>query len=162
MNGLPAYRNLIFDFSRREIEKKYRGSYLGTFWAVLSPFLVLATYVFVYSYVFKVRVGDLDRIDFVIWLYAGLAVFFFFSEIVTTAPACIRTVPNFVKRVIFPLEVLVVARLLAALFSFSVNFILLLILILLKYQSLHWTLLLVPIIFLPTIIFSYGLALVFY
>ena len=107
-----AYWSLVFDFSRREIEKKYRGSYLGLVWLFLSPLLMLSVYTFVYSYVFRVKIMDMDRLDFVLWLYAGLAVFVFFSDVVTTTTSCIRDSPNYVKKVIFPLEVLVSSRVL--------------------------------------------------
>jgi lipopolysaccharide transport system permease protein len=160
MNRLPAYWNLVFDFSRREIEKKYRGSYLGLFWVFLSPFLMLAIYTFVYSYVLQVKLAGMDRLDFVLWMYAGLTVFFFFSDVVTTSPSCIRSFPNYVKRVIFPLEVLVSTRVIAAFFSFFVNFLLLLLVLLLKRQTLHGTLLLAPLVLLPTVLFAYGLAMI--
>ena len=160
MKQLPLYWNLILDFSRRDIEKKYRGSFLGLFWSVLSPLLMLGIYTFVYSYVFQVKVGGMDRMDFVIWLYAGLTVFFFFSDVAITAPAIIRNVPNYVKKVIFPLEILVSSRLVVAAFSFAINFCLLIILFWLKHHTLHGTVLLAPLILLPTIIFTYGLALI--
>jgi lipopolysaccharide transport system permease protein len=157
---LPIYWNLILDFSRRDIEKKYRGSFLGLFWTFLSPLLMLGVYTFVYSYVLQVRVGGMDRMDFVIWLYAGLTVFFFFSDVAITAPATIRSVPNYVKKVIFPLEILVSSRIVVAFFSFTINFCLLIILFWLKHHAVHGTVLWTPLILLPTMIFTYGLALI--
>jgi len=154
----PAYWNLVFDFSRREIEKKYRGSYLGAIWLFLSPFLMLAVYTFVYSYVFRLRITEMDDLDFVLWLYAGLAIFFFFSDVVTTTASCIRNSPNYVKKVIFPLEVLVSSKVIAAFFSFVVNLILLTIFILIKRKNLQPTVLLIPVMILPTVLFAYGLA----
>jgi lipopolysaccharide transport system permease protein len=155
-----AYWNLVFDFSRREIEKKYRGSYLGTIWLFLSPLLMLAVYTFVYSYVFRVKISEMDRLDFVIWLYAGLAVFFFFSDVVTSTTSCIRNSPNYVKKVIFPIEVLVSSKVVSACFSFLINFLLLLVFLLIKQRSLQTTILLTPLIIFPTLIFAYGLAMI--
>lgn len=155
---LLAYWNLVFDFSRREIEKKYRGSYLGFVWLFLSPFLMLAVYTFVYSYVFRVKITEMDRLDFVLWLYAGLAVFFFFSDVVTSTSSCIRNSPNYVKKVIFPLEVLVSSKVVSAGFSFLINFIFLVLFLLVKQRSLQITILLTPLMIFPTIIFAYGLA----
>jgi lipopolysaccharide transport system permease protein len=153
-----AYWNLVFDFSRREIQKKYRGSYLGFVWLFLSPFLMLAVYTFVYSYIFRVKITEMDRLDFVLWLYAGLAVFFFFSDVVTSTTSCIRNSPNYVKKVIFPLEVLVSSKVIAAFFSFGVNVTLLAVFILIKRGGLQPTILLIPVMILPTIFFAYGLA----
>jgi lipopolysaccharide transport system permease protein len=155
-----AYWSLVFDFSRREIEKKYRGSYLGLVWLFLSPLLMLSVYTFVYSYVFRVKIMDMDRLDFVLWLYAGLAVFVFFSDVVTTTTSCIRDSPNYVKKVIFPLEVLVSSRVISACFSFLVNFLLLVVFLLVKQKGLQTTILIVPLIFFPTVVFAYGLAMV--
>jgi lipopolysaccharide transport system permease protein len=155
-----AYWNLVFDFSRREIEQKYRGSYLGFLWLFLSPFLMLAVYTFVYSYVFGVRIVGMDRLDFVLWLYAGLTVFFFFSDVVTTATRCIRNSPNYVKKVIFPLEVLVSSKVISASFSFLINFSLLVLFLCIKQKGLQGTILLAPLVLLPTVIFAYGLAMV--
>ena len=157
---LLAYWNLTFDFSRREIEKKYRGSYLGLLWLFLSPFLMLAVYTFVYSFVFRVKIAEMDRLDFIIWLYAGLAVFFFFSDVVTSTPSCIRNSPNYVKKVIFPLEVLVSSKVVSAGFSFLINFLLLMAFLLIKQRSLQTTTLLMPLIIFPTIVFAYGLAMI--
>ena len=156
----PAYWNLVLDFSRREIEQKYRGSYLGFVWLFLAPVLMLAVYTFVYSYVFRVKVMTMDRLDFVLWLYAGLTVFFFFSDVVTSATSCIRRSPNYVKKVIFPLEVLVSSKIIAAAFSFLVNFLLLLVFLFFKQRGLQVTILLVPLVVFPTVIFAYGLAMV--
>jgi lipopolysaccharide transport system permease protein len=153
-----AYWNLVFDFSRREIEKKYRGSYLGFVWLFLSPFLMLAVYTFVYSYVFRVKITEMDRLDFILWLYAGLAVFFFFSDVVTSASSCIRNSPNYVKKVIFPLEVLVSSKVISACFSFLINFLLLILFLLVKQRSLQITILLAPLMVFPTVMFAYGLA----
>lgn len=155
-----AYWNLVFDFARREIEKKYRGSYLGFVWLFLSPFLMLTVYTFVYSYVFRVKITEMDRLDFVLWLYAGLAVFFFFSDVVTSTSSCIRNSPNYVKKVIFPLEVLVSSKVISACFSFAVNFLLLVLLLLLKHRGLQVTVLLTPLLVLPTVLFAYGLGMI--
>ena len=155
-----AYWNLVFDFSRREIEKKYRGSYLGFVWLFLSPFLMLAVYTFVYSYVFRVKITEMDRLDFVLWLYAGLAIFLFFSDVVTSTTSCIRNSPNYVKKVIFPLEVLVSSKVISACFSFLINFLLLLVFLLIKQGSFQITILLTPLMIFPTVIFAYGLAMI--
>lgn len=158
VNFLSMPWRLILDFSRREIEKKYRGSYLGVFWVFLGPFLLLGIYTFVYSYVLQVKLGDQDRLDYIIWLYAGLSIFFFVSDVVTTSPPCIRNSPNYVKKVIFPLKVLVSSKFLSALFPFIINFLLLTVLVLFKQHTFHITLLLIPIVLFPVFLFAYGLA----
>jgi lipopolysaccharide transport system permease protein len=160
MIRLPINWTLTFDFSRREIEKKYRGAYLGIIWIFLSPLLMLAVYTFVYSYIFRVKVTGMDRVDFVLWLYAGLMVFFFFSEVVTMAPTCIRGSPNYVKKVIFPLEVLIGSKIISAFVSFCINFLLLIACLLLKQHALHGTVILAPLVLLPTLLLSYGVALI--
>lgn len=151
---------LIVDFSRREIEKKYRGSYLGILWVFVEPFLLLGIYTFVYAYILRVKVPDLDSVDFVIWLYAGLTIFIFFADVITTATPSIRNSPNYVKKVIFPLEVLVTSKLISALFSFAANFLLLVIFVLLKRHTLYGTIFFTPLVLLPAVIFVYGVAMI--
>ncbi|MBU3740562.1 MAG: hypothetical protein FGM55_16630, partial [Rhodoferax sp.] len=107
---------LIGQLTRRSVQARYRQSWLGTAWAVLTPLLMLGVYTLVFRHVFKVRWGTLDEgnLAFALRLYAGLAVFNFFAECVSRAPGLVLAQPNLVKKVVFPLEVLPWVNALAA------------------------------------------------
>jgi lipopolysaccharide transport system permease protein len=111
------HAHLIRQLVRREIEGRYRASMLGLLWAVLMPLAMLAVYTLVFREVFKARWGGADGgsgLEFALYVFAGLAVFNFFAECITRAPSLILTQPNFVKRVVFPLEILPWISVLAA------------------------------------------------
>jgi lipopolysaccharide transport system permease protein len=148
---------LTLDLARREVERRYRGSFLGLGWVVLGPFLLLGIYTFVYSVVLGVRIPGQDRLGFVVWLYAGLNMFTLFSDVLTAMPAAIRNNPNYVKRMIFPLEALIWARLFAALFFFAVNTSLLVLFVVVTQRTVHGTLLLVPVLLVPIVLLAGGI-----
>lgn len=106
--GIWRYRELMLVFIKRDILGRYKGSILGLFWSFFHPLLMLAVYTFVFSVVFQARwaIGSDTREDFALILFAGLIVFNLFSECVNRAPGLIVSHSNYVKRVIFPLEIL--------------------------------------------------------
>jgi lipopolysaccharide transport system permease protein len=154
-------RQLIWQMTRREVVGRYRGSLLGLAWSFLNPLLMLLVYTFVFSVVFKSRwgvsVGE-SQADFAIILFAGMIVFSFFAEIVNRAPGLIISNVNYVKKVVFPLEVLPWVTLGSVLFHSLVSLIVLLLLQLIVNLSLPWTALFFPLVLLPLIFASMGLA----
>lgn len=102
-------RELLWRLTEREVLGRYRGSLLGIAWSLLNPLAMLGVYTFVFSQVFKARWGNLEEsgpIAFAVNLFAGLIVFNFFAECANRAPGIILANPNYVKKVIFPLEIL--------------------------------------------------------
>ncbi len=111
------HKDLILRLTRRDVMGRYDGSYLGIVWSVLTPLLLLAIYTFVFSVVFHARWGSLENEGagfYAITLYASLVAFFIFSEVAAAAPQIITRNPNYVTRVVFPLEVLPAVQALAA------------------------------------------------
>lgn len=106
--SLVRHGRLIFELCRRDITGRYRGSMGGLFWAFLNPLLMLAIYSFVFGYIFKSRwtAEATGNTHFSIVLFIGLIVSNFFSECLNRAPILITSNPNYVKKVIFPLETL--------------------------------------------------------
>lgn len=154
-------RQLIWQMTRREIVGRYRGSVIGLAWSFITPVLMLFVYTFVFSVVFKARWGtgsNESRADFAIILFAGLIVFGLFSEVVNRAPRQIVTNANYVKKVVFPLEILSWVYLGSVLFHSLVSLAVLLIAQLIINQSMPWTVLLFPLVLLPLIFASLGAA----
>jgi lipopolysaccharide transport system permease protein len=161
VRGLWKHRELIAQLTRREITQRYQGTYLGVFWSFLNPFLMLLIYTFVFSVVFQAKWGDVNRPtdigQFALTLFAGLIPFNVFSEVVTRAPSLILQVPNYVKRVVFPLEVLVVVALGSALVHSLISVGILLVGIVLCMGFLAPTAVFLPLIYLPLILLCLGL-----
>jgi lipopolysaccharide transport system permease protein len=101
-------RTLIGLLVKREAIGRYQGSVLGLLWSFFHPLLMLTVYTFVFSIVFKARWGlaDDSRAVYALVLFAGLVVFSLFSECLNRAPSLIVANVNYVKKVIFPLEIL--------------------------------------------------------
>lgn len=145
--------------TKREIKKKYQGSILGLAWTFITPLLMLTVYTFVFSVVLKSRWGvnsNESRADFAIILFAGLIVFNIFSESLNQAPQLVVQNVNYVKKVIFPLEILSWVSLGSILFHSIVSTgILLIIQFLIKFY-LPWTAIFFPIVILPMVLLSLG------
>src|SRR3954468_20545759 len=128
--GLWRHRELIAQFTHRNIELRHRGSRLGAFWALLNPLSMLALYFMVFGLFFKqtfqVVPGE-TRYDFSLAMFLGLALFHVFAETLALAPSVITANPNFVKKVVFPLEVLPVAAIGSSAFHLGVSLILVLV-----------------------------------
>ncbi|WP_213226350.1 ABC transporter permease [Caballeronia sp. NK8] len=126
IRSLVKNHRLMFDLARRDAVGRYKGSFLGIFWSLLTPLLMLSVYTFVFNGIFKSRwagggVQTGSHAEFAVVLFAGMIVFNVFSECVNRAPAMILSNTNFVKKIIFPLEILPCVNLLSALFHASVS-----------------------------------------
>ncbi|MBI5937528.1 MAG: ABC transporter permease [Betaproteobacteria bacterium] len=108
-------RELLWELIRQDIAGRYRGSWLGLLWALLLPLLMLGMYVLVFGYFLRVRWADIASEGGVaLALYAGILLFNFLSDVLTRAPNLIIGNPSFVKKVVFPLDLLPVVTLSAA------------------------------------------------
>lgn len=154
-------RNLIRQMVKREIIGRYRGSIMGLAWSFFNPVLMLAVYTFVFSVIFSARWGlgeEESKIQFAVVLFAGLIVHGLMAEVLNRAPGLILGNVNYVKKVIFPLEILPVVSIGAALFQSLVSFGVLLIALLYFNGYLPWTAVLTPLVIMPLVILTLGLA----
>lgn len=161
--GKSLWRNrqLIIQMARREVVGRYKGSAMGLAWSFLNPVFMLAVYTFVFSVVFKARWGiggEESKTQFALVLFVGLIVHGLFAEVLNRAPVLILSNANYVKKVVFPLEILPVISMGAALFHTLISLCVLLAAFTLFNGYLHWTVVFTPLIFLPLIILTLGLA----
>jgi lipopolysaccharide transport system permease protein len=134
-------RQLVWQLTRREVIGRYRGSLMGLAWSFLTPLLMLVVYTFVFSVVFT-----------------GMIVFNLFAEIVNRAPGLIVSNTNYVKKVVFPLEIFSWVTLGSVLFHSLVSLIVLLLVQIALNHSLPWTVIFFPFVLLPLIFASLGVA----
>lgn len=154
-------RHLIWQMTRREIVGRYRGSLIGGAWSFVYPLLMLAIYTFVFSVVFKSRWGQdqsESKTDFAITLFAGMIVFNIFSEVINCAPGLVIQNVNYVKKVVFPLEILPWIAIGASLFHAAASLLVLLVAQLLIKMAIPLTVLLLPLVLLPLVLLCLGLA----
>ena len=154
-------RGIIYQVSRREIVGRYKGSVLGGLWSFINPLMMLAVYTFVFSYILKAKWSGAqsgDPFEYPLLLLSGMIVHSFFAEVLLRAPSAIVANVSFVKKIVFPLEVLPITILAAAIFHFGISLILFVGLFLLTHGFVHWTSIFLPIILLPLILIATGVA----
>lgn len=157
---LWRHRELIRQFTRREVEGRYRGSLLGVFWSFVNPVALLFIYTFVFGIVFQARWPNARTrglLEYAVVLFGGIIVFGVFSECVSRAAGIIVAVPNYVRKVVFPLEILPVTVLGSALFHALVSLGVLFLAELIHSGRLEPTILLLPIVLVPLVLLSAGL-----
>jgi len=158
----PSYhKGLLYALVKRDISARYRGSWLGLFWSVLNPILLLVVYYFVFTHVFKARLPQLydgRDIAFSGFIFSGLIVYFLFSEVITRAPSVIQDNANYVKKVVFPIEVLPLVTVLSAAFNFVIAFVVLQGFLLISGEGIKLTSLMFPLIAVPYLLFLMGIA----
>ncbi len=161
--GKSLWRNrqLIGQMTRRDVAGRYKGSALGLAWSFFNPVFMLAVYTFVFSVVFKARWGlggEESKTQFAVVLFVGMIVHGLLAEVLNRAPGLILGNVNYVKKVVFPLEILPVISMGAALFHSLVSLGVLLIAFALFNGYLHWTAVFTPLVVLPLVILTLGLA----
>lgn len=161
LKGFHHNRGLIWQMTKREVMGRYKGSFFGLAWSLFNPLMMLVVYTFVFSVVFKTRWGtdpNAGKTDFAIVLFIGLIIFNLFSECIGRSPGLITSNVNYVKKVVFPLEILIFINFFAAFFHALVSFAVLLLAIIVFKQQVHLTILLLPIIVLPLMLAILGLS----
>jgi lipopolysaccharide transport system permease protein len=151
IHGFVSHRSLIWELSKREVLGRYRGASFGLAWSIISPFMMLGVYAFAFGTVMKSRWPQEAGGDhsYAIILFVGLVLHGFLAECITRAPSLIVANPNFVKKVVFPLEVLPWSMLLSALFHTFMNLLVLAFLMLVLERHLPPSILYFPLILLP-------------
>lgn len=158
--ALFTHRRLIVQLAGRDIAARYRGSMLGMGWSLLNPLLLLAVYTFVFSTVFQARFGaqaSESKFDFALMLFAGMIVHGFFAECLSRAPMVILGNVNFVKKVVFPLEVYPAVILLSTLFHSAISLAVLMVFAIAAHGSLPITVMLLPVVLAPFALLILGL-----
>ena len=158
--SLMRSRSLVWELSKREVLGRYRGASFGLAWSVISPFLMLGVYAFAFGQLMKSRWPHETGGDhpYAVILFTGLIIHGFFAECLTRASTLIIANPNFVKRVVFPLDILPWPMVLSALFHTCVNLCVLSALMLVVETRLHATMLLLPLVLLPLVLMTLGVS----
>ncbi len=153
-----CHRWLLLSLIKQEIAGRYKGSTLGLFWSFVTPLFMLAVYTFAFGVVFQARWGALEESTwaFAVVLFAGLMVFNLFAECLNRSPSLVLDNVNYVKKVIFPLEILPAVVLGSALFHMGISVLVWFVFHLFLFGLPPVTILLLPFVLLPLVLFSLG------
>jgi lipopolysaccharide transport system permease protein len=164
---LAARRLLLWEMGKRDIRDRYVGQTLGVYWAVLTPLLTMAVYLFIFAFVFRIRMpaSTMDGMaqgwggSYALYLLSGLIPWMGFQEVMNRATAAVTGNANLVKQVIFPLEILPLKILLSAFLAQGVALAIFLAYGLLRFGPPSPMILLLPWLFLVQLLASAGIAL---
>lgn len=156
----PASRHLLWQLVRRDLAARYRGSLLGVVWMLAAPLLMLLVYSFVFGVVFQAKWGvDVhgQAVPFPLLLFSGLILHAVLAEALPRAATLIRAHPNYVRKVVFPVELLPVMATCSAFSLLAIQFALLVAACAVYgiYPAPHW-LWLIPLL-LPYVLLVLGL-----
>ncbi len=158
---LRARMELLLPLIRRDVAGRYRGSALGLLWSFLNPLFMLSIFTLVFGAVFQSRwgaSGGQSLTEFSIILFTGLTVFQFFAEVVNRAPGLILANAGYVKKIVFPLQLLPLVAVGSALFHAAVSFALIVAFIALMRGGVPATAWLLPLVLAPLVLLTVGLA----
>ncbi len=158
ISGIWRNRELTLILIRRDITERYRGSFFGLLWSFAQPALMLVVYTAFFGKIMRTRWVDETEStgNFALILFSGLLVFNMFAECLNRSPSLILANVNYVKRVVFPLEILPVVALGSALFQTSVSILVWLIGFVFLCGVPHFTVFYFPVIILPLIFLILG------
>ena len=154
-------RTLVLSLARRDVLGRYSGSFLGLMWSFFNPLLMLGVYTYVFGIVFKARWNpdaSTGILEFAVVLFAGLLTFGIFSECVNRAPSLMMQNPGFVKRVVFPLEIMPWVVLCSSLFHTLISLAVLALVMLAGFGALPATWPLIVVVLVPLILFVLGIS----
>lgn len=162
VRSTAAHAGLIRELTVRDLAQRYRGSALGMVWTLVTPLVLLAIFTYVFAVVFKARWPGLSdeasKVDFALAIFCGIVAFGLFSEPVGRAPGLVLASPSYVKRIVFPLEVLPVVAVCSALVIFLANFAVLLAATLIFRGQIPLTALALPVIIAPVAVMGLGVS----
>ncbi|QKZ06175.1 ABC transporter permease [Pseudomonas eucalypticola] len=160
VRSLWTNRQLIGQMTKREVIGRYRGSVMGLAWSFFNPVLMLAVYTFVFSEIFNSRWAGMDpgKGGFAILLFVGMIVHGVFAECANRSPSLIMSNANYVKKVLFPIEILPVISLGSAIFHGCISLIVLLLAQLALAHTLCWTAVFFPLVLIPLILGTLGIS----
>lgn len=155
------HKGLIYQLTKRDLAQRYRGSYLGFIWTLITPFMLLLIYMFVFNVVMKARWGitpDEGPMEFALGLFCGLILWSIFGETAASAATLILNNTSYVTKTVFPLEILPVIAVGSCLVRAAIGLVVLLAGIVLFGEGISWKLIILVLPFMGMVLFSMGAA----
>lgn len=159
-NSIRRNFDLILQMTRREVIGRYRGSVLGLAWSFFNPLIMLAVYTLVFSVVFQAKwgTGSDSKSEFALVLFVGMIVHGILAECLNNSPTLMLRNVSYVKKVVFPLEILPWVVMGSTLFHAFVSVLVWMVFYLVVNQTLQWTAVFLPVVLLPLVLFTMGVS----
>jgi len=151
---LISYRELLFSLTKKELKVKYRGSFLGFFWSLLNPVLIMLVYSFVFSIVLRQGIKEFE-----VFLLCALLPFNFFSNSVNYGAGSIISNANLVKKIYFPKEIIPLSIVLSNLINFLLELLILFVVLSIFRYKFYTYIYLLPVIIIVQVFFVSGISL---
>lgn len=161
VHSIWSNRGLLVQMIRRDVAGRYKGAAMGIAWSFVTPILMLLVYTFVFSVVFQARWGETmpsGKVHFALVMFVGMLVHGLFSEVINRAPGLVLSNPNYVKKVIFPVETLPVMAIGSAIFHTTISAFIFLAALLLMNGRIEWTAVFLPVVMAPLVVLTLGFA----
>lgn len=152
---------LLRQLTVREIELRHKGSWLGKIWIIAHPLLLLSVYTLVFSVIYDGSYGVIESetpSQYALGIFLGITFLHLFNDSLGGAVTAITGNPNYVKKVVFPLETLPISLVFTNIYNFSASLILCILGISILTDGPSITILWLPLIVVPSIIFAIGVA----
>lgn len=145
------HRSLIYQMTKRELIAQHRGMLLGSVWLLLMPLILLGTYTLIFSVVFGVapRATRGGMVSYPLLIFSGMTVFAFYAECLVKPSTYLKSNASYVKKILFPTEILGVVIFGEAFLKALIQLGLLLVFYFIVHDKISWTFLLLPLIWLP-------------
>ncbi|NYT58698.1 ABC transporter permease [Alcaligenaceae bacterium] len=157
ISGLYRNHALLLGMTHREIWGRYKGASMGLLWSLITPLLMLAVYTTVFGGIFRARWGgNGTTIEFALQLFCGMTLHGLLADCLTRAPSKMLEHANYVKKVVFPLEILPVIVVLSSLFHMAMGLLILIVGSIIIHQTVFVTLIAIPAVLAPLVLLCLG------
>jgi lipopolysaccharide transport system permease protein len=146
--------------AKREVTDRYLGQSFGSFWVLIHPIVIMGVYVFVFAYVFKMKLGGSPEfpLDYTTYLLSGIIPWMCFQETMAKASIAVVSNASLVRQIVFPIEVLPVKTVIASFVTMIISLIILIIYVLGSNHGLQWTYMLLPFLIFFQIVAMIGIS----
>lgn len=162
LHEMVSHRELLGSFVGRDLTSKYKGTFLGFFWNVINPLVMLVLYTFIFSVILKVKFGAAGTTgNFALYLLCGMVPWLAFSEAIGKATGIIMTHHNLVKKTVFPLEILPCYTVISGVVTECIGLGILLVAATVASNGLKVSVAFLPVLIVLQVLFTLGLAFFF-
>ena len=164
-SNLQTKLDLLITLVQRDLSARYKGSVLGNFWTLIQQLTQLIIYTYVFSIVLKVKLNSAqlhqsplagNNFLFALWLFAGLIPWGAITVSLIASSGSVIAQPNLVKKVVFPLTLIPLVPIVTAFIDSTIGLVMLIVALGLFTQTVHWTLLLLPLVWIPQLLLTAG------
>ncbi len=159
LSSITKNWSLVVTLARRELTDLHAGQLGGAIWILVHPLLLLMVYGFLFTAVLKVRIGDRGPDDYLVYLFSGLAPWLLTQDVMVRSASVMVSNISIVKKVMFPIDVLVAKTVCASLLAQSILLVAVCLTALIVRGTIPWTFVLLPILGLIHVALLFGLAL---